>query len=322
MTATGPGFLDEEPRPAAHSRGQPEVGPDDPTPGLARRPVLLDPERDAPTILASSWKPAHIRHSTAAMGSVAWIASGLAVLLLCWMIFACVSVALSLASRSNAVGLGAGLCMAAGGTLILYGLATEWRSYRRLRRVDSLRATLTRMDQPVEAARMAALAWVRHIAPALPHAGTVDQSLLAAASQAEVAAILRSRVTEPLRMAAEQLGRRAALEGAGLIAISPHASWDGVIAGLRGLLVIRQVASLYGLRPGPAVSLVLVRKVAATAVGTAGIELLSRSLADHVFSTLPVARHIAGALPGTSVAALRLYRLAKITAAACSPVPV
>ena len=321
MTATGPGFLEEEPGSAARPRRPLEAASDEPAPGLARGPVLLDPERDAPSTLASSWQPERISRPHAAAGNMAWIASGLAVLLVCWMIFACVSMALSLGSRSIAMGLGAGLCMAAGGALILYGLAAEWRSYRRLRRVDGLRAILARTDQPVETARVAALAWVRHIAPALPQAGVVQQGLRGAATTAEVVAILRSRVTEPLRVAALGLGRRAALDGAGLIAISPHASWDGVIAGLRGLLVIRQVAGLYGLRPGTMVSLVLVRKVAATAVGTAGIDLLSQSLADHALGTLPIARHLAGALPGTSVAALRLYRLAGITAAACSPVP-
>ena len=51
--------------------------------------------------------------------------------------------------------------------------------------------------------------------------------------------------------------------------------------------------------------------------GCRGFDLLSQSLADH---TLALVRHLAGAVPGTSLAAMRLYRLADMTAEACSPV--
>ena len=69
--------------------------------------------------------------------------------------------------------------------------------------------------------------------------------------------------------------------------------------------MIRRVAALYGLRPGMAVTLALV----------------SQGLADHVLTGLPVARHVAGAVPGTGAVAVRLYSLAGVTAEACCPVP-
>jgi putative membrane protein len=90
------------------------------------------------------------------------------------------------------------------------------------------------------------------------------QAIRSATSQAELQAVLRNRVAEPLRQEAKATGRRATLHAAGLIAISPHARWDGIIAGLRGLLIIRDVARLFGLRPGPLVTLLLVHKVAWT----------------------------------------------------------
>ena len=40
-----------------------------------------------------------------------------------------------------------------------------------------------------------------------------------------------------------------------------------------------------------------------------------------VLASLPVLKHVAGALPGTGAVAVRLYRLAGVTAEACSPVP-
>ena len=86
--------------------------------------------------------------------------------------------------------------------------------------------------------------------------------------------------------------------------------------------MIREVARLFGLRPGWAVTLMLLRKVAWTAAGISGLDLLSQSLTDQVLSGLPFVKHIAQSVPGGGVAALRLYRLATIAATTCCPVRV
>jgi putative membrane protein len=131
---------------------------------------------------------------------------------------------------------------------------------------------------------------------------------------------LRNRVLKQLRQAADQKGRRAAIEGGTAVAITPSELLDGVFAGLRGIAVIRQVAQIYGLRPGPAVTVGLVRRVIGTVASVSGTELVSRVVADHFLDKIPGLKHLAGVVPGTSVAAIRLYRLAGITAKACSPV--
>jgi len=51
-----------------------------------------------------------------------------------------------------------------------------------------------------------------------------------------------------------------------------------------------------------------------------GLAVLSQTMADHVLSKVPVIKHLASAVPEASLAALRLYRLAGITAEACSPI--
>jgi putative membrane protein len=66
--------------------------------------------------------------------------------------------------------------------------------------------------------------------------------------------------------------------------------------------------------------LALLRRVAWTAAGVSGFALLSQTLAAHTLHKLPLLRDLAGALPETSLAAMRLYRLAAITAEACSPI--
>jgi hypothetical protein len=49
------------------------------------------------------------------------------------------------------------------------------------------------------------------------------------------------------------------------------------------------------------------------------MELLTQGLSDQLLQHMPVLRHVAGAVPGAALAAVRLYRLARVTAVACSP---
>jgi hypothetical protein len=58
-------------------------------------------------------------------------------------------------------------------------------------------------------------------------------------------------------------------------------SWEGFIAGARGIAVVRQVAARYGMRPGPAVTFVLFRKVAWIAAGTVGVAILAPGVAER-----------------------------------------
>ena len=113
---------------------------------------------------------------------------------------------------------------------------------------------------------------------------------------------------------------QTAVDRATLVAVCPHPALDGLIAGARGLLVIRRAAALYGLRPGLTVTLALLRWVAWTAAGPTGLSMVSQGLADYVLTGLPVGKHVAAAIPGTGAVAVRLYRLAGITAEACCPV--
>ena len=92
------------------------------------------------------------------------------------------------------------------------------------------------------------------------------------------------------------------------------------MVGLRGLAAIREVADLFGLRPGPAVCWVLLRHISRAALETMGADLLAQKVTDQFLSATPL-RHVAAAVPEMGIAAARLYRLAVITARECSPVP-
>ena len=62
----------------------------------------------------------------------------------------------------------------------------------------------------------------------MPDAPAVVRLVRDAAVVAELRGILRSRVADPLRERAAALGRRAAAEGATLVAVCLHPAWDGL----------------------------------------------------------------------------------------------
>jgi len=204
--------------------------------------------------------------------------------------------------------------------MLLYAALLEARAYRSLGSVERLRAVLAAPNASLPAVRARALEWMGQLGEAVPDAPQAVRLVREAGTVVELRGVLRSRVADPLRERAASLGRRAAAEGATLVAVCPHPALDGLIAGARGLLVIRRVAALYGLRPGLTVTLALLRRVAWTAAGTTGLSLVSQGLADHVLTGLPVVKHVAAAIPGTGAVAVRLYRLAGVTAEACCPV--
>ena len=76
------------------------------------------------------------------------------------------------------------------------------------------------------------------------------------------------------------------------------------------------------MRPGAAVTLSLLRRLTWTAAGTSGIDLLGQGLADSALSHIPGLKQIAATLPGSSLTALHLKRLAEVAAWACSPMEV
>ncbi len=288
-------------------------------PPLPRGPVLLDAEPDAPTRLNVGWAPEAVATPRVQVGTGFWIGAGLVVLIASWAVLSVASFVVALLVQSLVLGLLASAGVGLGCLLLLYAALLEVRAYRSLGTVERLRAVLA-AGTTLAVGRAEATAWLNQLGPAIPDRAAVDRRLQGAATLEELRDVLRSQVADRLHEAALALGRRAAVEGATLVAICPHPAWDGVIAGGRGLMVIRRIAALYGLRPGVAVTLALMRRVAWTAAGTTGLSLVSQGLADHVLGSMPVLKHVAGALPGSGAVAVRLYRLAGITAETCSPV--
>jgi uncharacterized membrane protein YcjF (UPF0283 family) len=291
----------------------------EPPPIQNRGPLLLEPEANAPAVIDPGWQPASLAPQRAPRSTLGWLAGGLAVLLGSWAALSAATFIQDLFARSPALGALAAAGIGAGAVMIAIAITAETRAWRSLARVDRLRATLASPDLP--AMRGAARTWIASLRPGLADAPALLAEMDRAETPAALQALLRVRVSAPLAQAAGRIGRQAALEGAALVAILPHPALDGIFAGLRGLRVIRQIAALYGLRPGTLMGVSLARRVVWTAAGTAGMEMLAHTMLDQVVTTVPGIRHVAAAIPGAGVAAVRLYRLAHITGAACDPLP-
>ncbi len=202
----------------------------------------------------------------------------------------------------------------AGFGLIGAGVWRELRALMVLRRVDGLRAGLASGDAGQIMA--AAQTWSRMvpggsaIAPALQTVNDPDAAI----------ALLRAGPSEILQNAADRLGRVAAVQAIAGVAAMPSPALDVLFVAWRGVRLVRQVAALYGVRPGALATLGLLRRtaVAATMVGAANLagNTAARAVLSH-----PLLAHALGDAAAAGIAARRLLVLARATAAACDPLP-
>lgn len=303
--ARRPGFADDPPATVAKEQGP-------------RMPALLAAEEGG--AVTPAWAPKELSAPGGGWGTLGLLAAGGAVLIGAWAAFGLAGMVAAQFAASPLLGWLSAGAVAAGVGLIGAGLWREARALASLNRVDRLRAALADPAAPLGPTRAAALAWVKGVAERVPEAGRALPAIAAAGSVPEIAAHLRAGVLTALAAEAGRIGRRAAVEGGAIVALSPSPSLDAVVAGWRGLKVVREVAALHGLRPGQAATRRLLARTVSIAATTAGADLIAQTAAEGLVGATPILREIAGAVPGAGVTAFRLYRLALATAAACSPV--
>lgn len=285
-----------------------------------RAPALL-PATEGEGAVVPAWSPRALDAPAQGLGTLGLAAAGGAVLLGAWAAFGLAGIVAAQFAVSPLLGwLSSGVV----GVGLGFLGAASWREARALAalgRVDRLRRALADPSAPLEPTREASLAWIRDVSARLPEAGRIVPAVAAAGSVEEIAAHLRSGVVAPLAAEASRIGRRAALEGGAIVALAPSPALDALIAAWRGLTLVREVAALYGLRPGIAATRRLLARTVSIAATTAGADLIAQTAAEGLVGATPVVKDLAAAVPGAGVAAFRLYRLAVATAAACSPLP-
>jgi putative membrane protein len=253
------------------------------------------------------------------LGALGLIALGVGILVAGGSLLSLIGFVLDQMARSPVLGWVSFGVVAAGVLAVLLGVTREVRSYRRLTRVDALRAKLRPPAVPIEIARAECTAWLKTVAHRLADPDSVRLAMNGCTTTEEVRAMLAHRAIEPLRAQATAVGRRAASQGAAMVAIIPSPALEGLAAGLRSLKLIREIASLYGLRPGPSVTLGLMRRAAVTAASVYGVHEIAAAATAHFLADAPVLRSFASAAPGAGITARRIYMLAQSVAEACSP---
>lgn len=196
--------------------------------------------------------------------------------------------------------------------LLLAGLFGELRGLASLHAVDRLRADLASNDahRRLRAARL----WLSKV-----EGGAALRPAIDAQNDPDaVIALLRSGLDHPLRVRADALGRRAAVQVVGGIAATPAPALVVLLITWRATRLIRQIAALYGLRPSFLATLGLLRRTALSASATAVTEAAINTAAHAVLSS-PLLAHVAGDVAGGAVAARRMIVLGRAAQAACSP---
>jgi putative membrane protein len=309
MSSFQPGFADLPPAP------EPPSVPVE-TIEQPLSPGFIDTTSEAPVAVPAPVPPLPLNPG---LGPLGWIGAGLGILVVGGSLLSLIGFVLDQMARSPVLGWASLGVTGAGVAAVLWGVSREIRSYRRLTRVDALRGKLRPPGVPVEIARAECTAWLETVAHKLSDPDQVRLAMNGCATTEEVRAMLAHRAIEPLRQQAMALGARAASQGAALVAIIPSPALEGLAAGLRSLALIREIASLYGLRPGLTVTLGLVRRAAVTAASVYGVNEIAAAAAAHFLTDAPVLRSFAAAAPGAGITARRIYLLGQSVAEACSP---
>jgi uncharacterized membrane protein YcjF (UPF0283 family) len=224
--------------------------------------------------------PAIIR-SAPKSGTLSVAAGGAALLVAGFAVLGSVNFVVDEFARGPILG---GLTLAvalAGFGMLATAIVRELRGLFALRTVDRLRAALAQPNQ----ARRAALEWL---------------------------ATLRAR--------GDALGRTAAVQTFAATAAVPSPALDGLLVAWRGTRLVREIAALYGMRPGTLATVALLRRTALSAATVMATDMATDAAARALLSN-PLLAHLAGDVAGAGVAARRMIVLARAASLACAPLP-
>ena len=275
------------------------------------RPRIQQEELPAARLEAD---PVEMLASAPRTGTGALILGGIATLLLSVAGLAVANFVADQFARAEWLGWLTLLLSASGFSLIGTGLWRELHGLRALGAVDQVRADLASGD-PLRI-QGAARRWTT----GLPEAQPVAAAVRTANDPDAVLALLRAGPADALRARADALGRQAAVQMVAGIAAMPSPALDVALITWRSVRLVRQVAALYGMRPGLLGTMSLLRRTASSAMLVGAAEVAANAAARAVLSN-PLLGHALGEMAGAGVAARRMMVLARASAAACDPVP-
>jgi putative membrane protein len=202
--------------------------------------------------------------------------------------------------------------------------AWEFAQLRKLGEVEGLRDEAVALlgSDGSERARL----WIAKVETATgaaperaPLFAQVNDTILDTHSDADTLLIFRRTVLGPLDQAAYRAVARAARATALGVSVSPVASVDAALTVWRCTKMVREVAQIYGLRPGAIATARLMRRLMFGALQSAAVDVLGDAWVELLGSRF--ASVLSARLGEGVFAAVRVARLGILAVEQCRPLP-
>ena len=222
-------------------------------------------------------------------------------------------------AHGTGLGIAAAAAVAAGCGGAAYWLAAELRGLRRLRSAERLRSLIPFALADQLKAEIDAAVGILAADPQLGEAVARYRAAREPHHSGHDALELFSRfVLAPADRLAEAAIRRAATQAFAINAISPTALLDTLLFAARALRLIREIAEVYGQRPGLAGTVHLLRRLASGAGMVGAVDLVGGILVQQLGGA--VMERLSASAAESAYAAQKMARLGIIAMALCRPV--
>jgi putative membrane protein len=253
-------------------------------------------------------------------GTFTLIGIGLFIVLMGFLVFQSIEWILGMIDTRPWLGWSAAAFTLLGVFFIIYAIWREIRALFDVRQLEDWQAALAPDADDMQAAREAAYGYIDLVrGPGMP-VKDARSAIRGANSVEQMRNVLEATILPVLDARASQVIRAASTQAFGLSAISPSASIDALLFSFRGVRLVRQIARAYGLRPHGLATWALIKRTMSSASLVAAVDVASTVLTHAILSN-PITAKIAGEAAGATVASQRMYRLGRISAAACRIFP-
>jgi putative membrane protein len=256
----------------------------------------------------------------ASIGSGLLIAGGLFILIIGFFVVQAVGWVASLIETRPWLGIAGAFVLGIGLLMLLWAIWRELAALFAVRRMEDWQAALAEDADDMDAARHAANSYIALVRSNGVPIGDAREMVRGANSVSQIRQALEDSVLKTLDARASRTIRAGAAQAFGLSAISPSASIDALLFSFRGIRLVRQIARAYGLRPHALATWALLRRVMSSASLVAVVDVAS-GMVGHALLTNPLAEKIVGEVAGAAVAYQRMFRLGRISSAACRLIP-
>jgi putative membrane protein len=221
--------------------------------------------------------------------------------------------------HSTGLGVAAAAAVAAGCGGTVYWLMAELRGLWRLRSAERLRSLIPSALASELKGEIDTAAAILARDPMLCEAVADYRAAVEAHHSGRDALELFSRlVLAPADRLAENAIRRAAAQAFAINAISPTAVLDTLLFAARAMRLLREIAEIYGQRPGLAGTVHLIRRLAGGAGLVGAVDLVGGILVQQLGGA--VVERLSASAAESAYAAQKMARLGTIAMAMCRPV--